>query len=36
MIKAFSEKLEAKLSIDAQQGTIVSLFIPLVKNMGHE
>ncbi len=36
MIKAFSEKLEAKLSIDTQQGTIVSLFIPFVKNKGHE
>jgi len=36
MIKAFSEKLEAKLSIDTQKGTIVSLFIPFVKNMGHE
>lgn len=31
MIRAFTEKLEGKLTIDTEKGTVVSLFIPVVK-----
>jgi two-component system, sensor histidine kinase PdtaS len=32
MIRAFAEKLEGTLTIDVEQGTVVSLFIPEVQN----
>ncbi|MCX6317092.1 MAG: tetratricopeptide repeat protein [Bacteroidetes bacterium] len=32
MIRAFTEKLEGKLTIDIENGTVVSLYIPATKN----
>jgi two-component system, sensor histidine kinase PdtaS len=32
MIRAFTEKLEGKLTFDMENGTVVSLFIPAIKN----
>jgi hypothetical protein len=31
MIRAFTEKLEGKLTFNIENGTVVSLFIPAIK-----
>jgi two-component sensor histidine kinase len=36
MIRAFTEKLEGKISIDVQNGTTVSIEIPDTQNENHE
>ena len=36
MIRAFAEKLEAKLTVEVENGTVVSLLIPAVNINIHE